>query len=80
MKTRLRKWGNSLACRIPKAFAVEAGLKDDSAVSVSVIKGKLVIEPLVEPEVTLKQLLARITPENLHGATDTGDAIGREIW
>jgi mRNA interferase MazF len=26
MKTRVQKWGNSLALRIPKSFAVEAGL------------------------------------------------------
>ena len=80
MKTRLRKWGNSLACRIPKAYANEAGLEDDTAVNVSVIKGKLVIEPLVESKPTLKQLLARVTPENLHGEVDTGDAEGREAW
>ena len=26
MKSRVQKWGNSLALRIPKSFAVEAGL------------------------------------------------------
>ena len=29
MKTRVQKWGNSLAVRIPKAFAAEAGLVDE---------------------------------------------------
>jgi antitoxin component of MazEF toxin-antitoxin module len=27
MKTRVQKWGNSLALRIPKSFAMEAGLR-----------------------------------------------------
>ncbi len=29
MKTRIQKWGNSLALRIPKSFAVETGLDQD---------------------------------------------------
>jgi len=41
--------------------------------------GKLVITP-VEAEATLESLLAQITPENLHGAEDTGVSLGREAW
>ena len=29
MKTRIQKWGNSLALRIPKSFANEVGLEQD---------------------------------------------------
>ena len=32
MKTRVKKWGNSLALRIPKSFAAEAGLRAHGAV------------------------------------------------
>lgn len=32
MKTRVQKWGNSLALRIPKSFANDVGLEKDSAV------------------------------------------------
>jgi antitoxin MazE len=32
MKTRIQKWGNSLALRIPRSFAAEAGLRLDAAV------------------------------------------------
>ena len=42
MKSRVRKWGNSLAVRIPKGFADDAGLKNDAAVELSVVDGKLV--------------------------------------
>ena len=31
MTTKVQQWGNSLAVRIPKAFAEEAGLENDSA-------------------------------------------------
>jgi antitoxin MazE len=80
MKTRMQKWGNSLAIRIPKAFATEVGLKEESEVDVSLKSGKLVVVPVEKPGVTLKMLLARITEENIHREVDTGPATGRESW
>jgi antitoxin MazE len=80
MKTRILKWGNSLALRIPKPFAEEARLAEDSTVDVSVRNGKLVVVPLPEPEYTLEDLVARITPENRHTETDTGRPVGNEVW
>lgn len=41
MKTRVHKWGNSLALRIPKTFALEAGLEEDSPVEISLLEGRL---------------------------------------
>jgi antitoxin MazE len=80
VRTRVHKWGNSLALRIPKSFAAEVGLGDESAVHLSVVNGKLVIEPAVEPEVTLEQLLAQVTEDNLHDEVSTGPAMGSEAW
>jgi antitoxin MazE len=80
MKTRVQKWGNSLALRIPKSFADEAGLRADAPVELSVSKGKLVVRPLDEDALSLEELLKRVTPENLHGEWDTGPAVGREVW
>ena len=45
MKTRVRKWGNSLALLIPKSFATEAGLHEDAAVELSLFEGALVCGP-----------------------------------
>ncbi|MBI2830053.1 MAG: AbrB/MazE/SpoVT family DNA-binding domain-containing protein [Chloroflexi bacterium] len=80
MKTRVQKWGNSLALRIPKAFAAEVGLQKETAIEISLADGKLVIAPVVKPKFTLKQLLARITKENLHHEVGTGPAVGNETW
>jgi antitoxin MazE len=80
MKTRMQKWGNSLAIRIPKAFATEVGLKEESEVDVSLKSGKLVVAPLEKPGVTLKMLLSKMTEENVHREVDTGPATGRESW
>ena len=80
MKTRVQKWGNSLALRIPKSFADEVGLQRETSVEVSLADGRLVVTPLARPKQTLKQLLAKITKENLHHEVDTGSAVGNETW
>ena len=80
MKTRVQKWGNSLALRIPKSFASEVGLKSDSSVEVSTEDGKLIIAPVAKPQLTLKQLLAKVTPENIHHEVETGPTVGNEVW
>ena len=80
MKTRIQKWGNSLALRIPKSFAVETGLDQDAIVDVALVDGKLIVTPLPAPSLTLEQLLAGITDENRHAEYDTGEAVGTEGW
>ncbi|HEV7921011.1 MAG TPA: AbrB/MazE/SpoVT family DNA-binding domain-containing protein [Thermoanaerobaculia bacterium] len=80
MKTRIQKWGNSLALRIPKPFAEEARLAEDSTVDVTVRNGKLIVMPVVGPEDTLEELVGRITPENRHRETDLGTPVGHEVW
>jgi antitoxin MazE len=80
MKTRVQKWGNSLALRIPKSFAKEAGLHPDAAVELSVVRGTLVVQPLKPQPLTLEQLLRGVTDDNLPGEWDTGPAVGKEVW
>ena len=80
MKSRVQKWGNSLALRIPKSFAAEVGLEADSSVELSLEEGRLVVSPILGPEVTLAQLLAHITEDNLHAELDAGPALGSEAW
>jgi antitoxin MazE len=80
MKTRIRRWGNSLALRIPQTIAAEANLKEDSPVDLTLVDGRVVLLPIAETEVTLEQLLAGITEQNLHGEVDTGPAVGKEVW
>ena len=80
MLTKVQKWGNSLALRIPKAFALDAQLENDSVVEVSLVDGQIVIKPIVAPTWTLEQLLSGINNDNIHHETDTGNAVGNEIW
>ena len=80
MLTKVQKWGNSLALRIPKAFALDAQLENDTVVEVSLVDGQIVIKPVAMPQWTLEQLLSGVDSSNLHHETLTGDALGNEIW
>jgi antitoxin MazE len=80
METVIKKWGNSLALRIPKPLADEVGLEEDSAVHLFLEEGKLVIVPVMAPRYTLESLLAAVTVENLHDEVDAGVAVGVEAW
>ena len=80
MRTRIQKWGNSLALRIPKAFAQEAGFARDVPIEMSLEEGKLVVATVIESPITLERLLEQITEDNIHHEVDMGLAIGEEIW
>lgn len=80
MKTRVQMWGNSLALRIPKAFALELGLEPEAAVELSVEEGQLVLRPQRVAEFKLAALLDGVTKKNLHAAADFGESVGREAW
>ena len=80
MQTKIQKWGNSLAVRIPKAFVREAHVAYGSPVDLSVVDGKIVIDPRAQPEYRLKDLLMGISKKNIHAEVETGHAVGREVW
>ena len=80
MLTKVQKWGNSLALRIPKSFAADAHIKNDSVVEISLVEGQIVVKPVTSPKWTLEELLAGVSTENIHHETDTGNAVGKEVW
>ncbi len=80
MLTKVRKWGNSLGLRIPKAFADEASVEEGSTVDLSVFEGRIVVRPVPGPRYELSELLGGVTDENLHGEVATGPLRGREAW
>jgi antitoxin MazE len=80
MKVQVQKWGNSLALRIPKSFAVESNIGQGSTVELTLENGRIIVFPVAEQEFSLDELLAQVTPENLHGETDTGASVGQEAW
>jgi len=79
MRTRVQKWGNSLAIRIPKPFAEGAGLKPATEVEISLEKGTLRFSA-VRPRWELRTLVDKVTTRNRHGEADFGKPVGRESW
>lgn len=80
MRTRVQRWGNSLALRIPSAFAAETTIEQGSEVELTLEEGRLVVTPVTAPVFSLEALLAEITPENLHSEADAGAPEGAEAW
>ena len=78
MVTKVQKWGNSLGLRLPKGVAQEMRLKDGTEVDVRVKGGAIVVKRVRKPRYKLKDLLAGIRPENLHGLVGFGDPRGKE--
>lgn len=79
METYIRMWGNSLALRIPKVMAEQIGLGEDVRVNLVLEGDHLLIQPSA-PRYVLADLLAQVTPENLHDEIITGEPVGGEVW
>lgn len=80
MRARVQRWGNSLALRIPSAFAVETTIEQGSEVELTLEDGRLVVTPVAEPAFSLDALLAGVTLDNLHAEVDTAAPEGIEAW
>lgn len=80
MPATVAKWGNSLAVRIPQHVVKELQLTEGAEVDLVVIDGNLVIKPRPRRRYSLEELIAAITPENLHSEVETGVAVGNEVW
>jgi antitoxin MazE len=80
VRAKVHRWGNSLAVRIPTAFAREACLVEDSQVDITLDHGRIVLTPALEDGPTLEELLSGITEENRHGEVEMGPAVGNEAW
>jgi antitoxin MazE len=76
----VKKWGNSLAVRIPIAVAQDLGLSENSTVQITSDGAVATIKPKKGDKVSLKELVARITPDNRHQEVDWGEPVGKEVW
>lgn len=79
MRSKAQKWGNSLAVRIPKAVADQAGVREEDEFDIEVVARVIRLKPR-RAAPALDELLRAITPDNLHDEADFGHAVGREAW
>jgi len=80
MQTKIQKWGNSLALRIPRSFAAEAQVKEGSTVDLTVEDGSLRVRAVRARRYGLSDLLKGISRRNIHSEVETGGPTGREAW
>lgn len=80
MQTRVQKWGNSLGVRILRGLAGQIGLGAGTEGSLSAKDGALVVKPVLPKRLSLVDLLAGVTAENLHSTVDTGETVGLEFF
>jgi antitoxin MazE len=80
MFVQLAKWGNTLAVRIPAAYAREIGMSENGQAELSIEHGTLVLKPRhAVPYFDLDEVIARITEDNRHEEIAAGPAVGEEF-
>lgn len=78
MTATIRKWGNSLAVRLPKALADQAQVREGVKVQLVTTPEGILVKAKRKPRYRLSDLLAGITPDNVHPETDWGRPVGKE--
>lgn len=80
MTTKVQKWGNSLAVRLPKLATANLGLKQGSFVSIITSAKAISIKPVARKEETLRDMIKKISRKNIHSEIDWGKPVGKEVW
>jgi antitoxin MazE len=75
----VQKSGISLAVRIPQSQAGQLDVEEGTAVDLCVRDGELIVRPDRSPKLSLSALLKEFKPSQLHGETDFGVDVGREV-
>jgi antitoxin MazE len=79
MKATIRKWGNSLAVRIPKAISEDADMREGAEIELFRTEEGLLLKPRRKPRYRLSELVEGITRKNVHPETVWGSSAGREM-
>lgn len=78
MQAVIRKWGNSMALRLPMSAVKEAAFSLEQKVNITVTHGRIVIEPSDKVEYDLDELLGGITAQNAQAEVSFGRPAGQE--
>ena len=76
----IKKWGNSLAIRIPSSVIQDLALSENSSVQITSNGVVATIQPKKRKKLSLEELVAAITPDNIHKEVDWGEPVGKEAW
>ena len=82
----IKKWGNSLATRIPKAVVESIDLRLNQDVDIEAVNGKIIITPIKKKkEYKLKELLSQCNSESIELTKEdqewlNAEPVGKEVW
>ena len=80
METKIQKWGNSFGVRIPIKIIENNLLGDGVPVKIIENNGSIIIKYDLPKKISLKSMLNKINPNNVHKEIDFGNVCGNEIW
>ncbi len=73
--TQVKRWGNSLAIRVPLRVARDLGIVENSLVEISTDGNTATIKRETNAPLLLEDLVKGISPDNLHGEYDWGGPV-----
>jgi antitoxin component of MazEF toxin-antitoxin module len=81
VKTRAKKWRNSLVVFLSRSVAQRAGIRPGDEVEIQVDNGCVILVPTktTAPKYRLRDLLNRVTKKNIHRETGWGKPRGKEV-
>ncbi len=79
MQTVIKKWGNSLALRLPQHVAADLRITEGATVSLSIEDQSLIVKP-ARKRYKLADLLASHKKKPKRAETDWGKPAGEEAW
>lgn len=86
MRMVIKKWGNSLATRIPKAVVESTALHLNQEVDIEAVNGKIIISPIKKKkEYELEELLSQckagdMKPDKEDQEWLNAEPVGKEVW
>ena len=80
MITQVRKWGNSMAVRLPRLLTEAAQLRPGSQVDLQTKDGRIVLTPVRIKKYRVEDLVKGMTRRNRPPLLLEDRPRGREIW
>jgi antitoxin MazE len=79
MQTTIKKWGNSLAVRLPQHIAADLRIEEGVAVELAIEDNALIVKP-ARKKYQLAELLKSHKKSQNHKESSWGRAKGKEVW
>jgi len=80
MSTKVQKWGNSLAVRLPKSLAERFRLRKGTGIELLSETNYIAIKRLDKEQARLDELVNKITSQNRCKEQCWGRPLGNELW